>query len=202
MTVTVTTICNKALAHLGEPRITDFHESSVNAEKCRDHYDLELTSLLRMHRWNFARDRETLAELDEAPAFGWERAFQLPSDCLRVLELNGNEVENGNNDAFEIEGRKLLTDAETASIIYTRYITDASQYDALFVEALSYKLAVALCKVITNSTSERGALMQFFKDAMAQAGWVDSVENRPRVISPSTDSPTLAARLGVRTRLA
>ena len=195
---TTTYICNKALAHLGESRITDFHEVSVNAEKCRDHYELELKSLLRMHRWNFARDRANLAALAEAPAFGWARSFQLPSDCLRVLELNGVEAK-GANDPFEIEGRKLLTDADKAAIIFTRYITDASEYDPLFVEALSYKLAVALCKVVTNSAGERSALMQFFKDAMAEAGWVDAVESRPKIIPPSSGSPTLSARLGVRT---
>jgi hypothetical protein len=193
-----TILCNRALAHLGEERITDFHETSVIAEKCRTHYDFELKTLLRMHRWNFARARANLSELADAPLFGWDHQYQLPNDCLRVLELNGVEVQS-TDDAFEIEGRKLLTDADSASILYTRLVEDPTEFDVLFCDAFSYTLAVALCKEITNSTSEKDALMQFFKDAMKEAGWTDAVETRPRVIPPARNSPTLAARRGAVT---
>lgn len=69
--MTSTEICNKALAHLGDARISDFHEVSVAAEKCRTHYDHERDSLLRLHRWNFARARTLLTRLVQKPAFGW-----------------------------------------------------------------------------------------------------------------------------------
>lgn len=191
----VTKLCNKALAHLGEAKIADFHENSVVAGKCRLHYEMERDALLRMHRWNFARDRAVLTAMSTAPIFGWAYQYQLPVDCLRVLELNGREV-LANDDSYEIEGRKLLTDAATASIVYTKRVTDPSEYDVLFCEAFTYKLAAALCKEIENSTSEKGAMLQMFKQAMAEAGWTDAVESRPRVISPKRNSRTLAARRG------
>jgi hypothetical protein len=191
----ITKLCNKALAHLGEAKISDFHENSVVAGKCRLHYEMERDALLRMHRWNFARARAVLTALATAPVFGWAYQFQLPVDCLRLLELNGREV-GGNDDEYEIEGRKLLTDAETASIVYTKRVEDPNEYDVLFCEAFTYKLAAALCKEIENSTSEKGAMLQMFQRVMAEAGWVDAVETRPRVISPKRNSRMLAARRG------
>lgn len=194
-----TIICNKALAHLGEARISDFHERSVLAEKCRTHYELERDALLRMHRWNFARRRAVLSKLSAAPAFGWTCQFQLPSDCLRVLEFNGREIGDASDPAFEIEGRAILTNENEASIVYIIRDTNPDNYDILFCDALAYKLAAALCKEVTNSTTEKGALLQMFQATMKEAGWVDAVESRPRVIPPARNSPTLAARVGAIT---
>lgn len=195
--MTSTEICNKALAHLGDARISDFHEISVAAEKCRTHYDQERDELLRMHRWNFAQQRATLSQLAEGPAFGWAYQYALPADCLRVLELNGVEASMCDS-SYKIEGRNLVTDAEEAKIVYVKRVTDTTLYDVLFVGALAYKLAAALCKEITNSTSEKGALLQMFGQAMREAGWTDAVENRPRVIPATRGSATLAARRGYR----
>lgn len=194
--MTATEICNKALAHLGDHRISDFHEVSVAAEKCRTHYDHERDSLLRMHRWNFARARTLLTRLVQAPEFGWAYQYAMPADCLRVLEFNGVEAGLGCDDAFELEGGRLLTDAPEGWLVYCKRVTDTTLYDVLFSDALSYKLAAALCKEITNSTSEKGALLQMFERSLREAGWNDAVENRPRVIPPTRGSRTLAARRG------
>lgn len=196
--MTTTQICNAALANLGEAPIASFDEVSVLAEKCRVHYELERDTLLRMHRWNFARARVELTALSSDPDFGWGFQYELPSDCLRVLELNGREA-LASDDDFVIEGRKILTDADQAQIVYTKRETDVNLYDVLFIEALSYKLAVALCEEVTNSTSKKGALLQMFKDKMSEAGWTDAVETRPRIIPPTRGSAILAARRGCYT---
>jgi len=193
--MTITEICNKALSHLGESRITDFHEASVVGEKCRTHFDAERDSLLRMHRWNFAEDRAILARLQSAPVFGYLYQFQLPVDCLRVVVVNGVEARKGYNP-WRIEGQRLLSDAKQAEIVYTRRETDTTLFDPLFVEAMTYKLAAALAKELTNSTSEKGAMLQLFREAMNEAGWVDASESRPRVIPPETDNRLLMVRMG------
>jgi hypothetical protein len=189
--MTVTDICNKALSHLGESRIVDIAERTVAAEKCRDVYDLERDALLRVHRWNFARDRATLSALSAAPAFGWAFQYTLPADCLRVLELN----DSTDDTAYSIEGRNLLTNATTAKIVFTRRILDPNQYDVLFVQALALKMAAALAKTIINSTEEKGALLQEFSRVMSEAGWVDAVESKPKVIDPLKGSRSLKARI-------
>jgi hypothetical protein len=194
--MTSTEICNKALAHLGDARISDFHEVSVAAEKCRTHYDHERDSLLRLHRWNFARARTLLTRLVQKPAFGWAFQYAMPADCLRVLEFNGVESGLDHDDHFELEGGRLLTDAGEGWLVYTKRVTDASLYDVLFCDALAYKLAAALCKEITNSNSEKGALLQMFERSLRDAGWTDAVETRSRVVPPTRGSRTLAARAG------
>ena len=54
-----------------------------------------------------------MAQLAAAPAYGYDHAYQLPTSpyCLRVLELY-EEREDG--DDWLIEGRSLITDADTA----------------------------------------------------------------------------------------
>src|SRR5688572_8267905 len=113
-----TEICNIALGHLGEAPITSLNEDSKAAWACNLHYALTRDELLRGHRWNFAKDRVQLSELAEGPAFGWARQFQLPADCLRVLEFNDQEIGDWISEEYEIEGRRLLTDAAVARIVY------------------------------------------------------------------------------------
>lgn len=189
----ITQLCNKALANLGEGRITDYHESSVLAEFCRTHYEFERDSLLRMHRWNFARDRAELSRLTPDPPFEWAYRYQLPADCLRVLELNG--VDAGvYSSAFSIEQKELLTNSSQAQIIYTKRVTDPNLYDSLFVEVFAFKLAAALCQQVKGSTSEKGALLQMGNAVLSEAGFVDAVEDRPKVIPPWRNSRILQAR--------
>ena len=190
-----TQICNKALAHLGEAAIADFDENSVLAEKCRVHYEIERDALLRMHRWNFAKERVDLVAEEPDPTFGWDYRYDLPEDCLRVLSVNGVEADLDETD-FEIEGRSLLSDDYGVSMVYIKREEDPELYDPLFVLALSAKLAAALCLELTGSQQKKQAILGEFAVMMREAGWVDAVEDRCRVIPAAHGSRTIAARMG------
>lgn len=190
-----TQICNLALGHLGEAPITSLDENTKAGRACRLHYELTRDDVLRSHRWNFAKDRAILSELSGAPAFEWARQFQLPADCLRVLEFNGSEAGDVISDEFEIEGRRLLTDAAGARLVYIKQVTDVSLFDALFVQALALKLAIVLSEQIRGTTSKTQELTQAYERITAPlARRVDANEGRRRKGLLPVNSMAIRAR--------
>jgi hypothetical protein len=181
MISSATDICNVALGHLGEARITSLEEDSVAARACALHYRMTRDQVLRSHRWNFAQARAVLSRLDDAPAFGWSYQYELPANCLRVLEVNDSEAGDVITDAYLIEGRALLTNAESVNLVYLRRIEDVGQFDALFVEALAVKLAIVLSETIRGTTARTAELAQVYERVTAPlAKRVDANEGRRR----------------------
>ncbi len=198
MAFSETEICNLALGHLGEGRVTSLEEDSVAARACALHFAAVRDQVLRSHRWNFAQDRVSLAQLAEAPAFGWAYQYELPADCLRVLEFNGTEIGDWISNEFVIEGRKLLTDAGTARLVYLKRIVDVSLYDALFVEALAVKLAIVLSETIRGTTGKTAELERAYQSVVApMARRVDANEGRRRKGILPMNSVGVRARFGV-----
>jgi hypothetical protein len=192
--MTPTDIVNQALGLLGESAISGYDENLPVARAARAHYETTRDSLLRRHRWNFARKRAELSQLSEAPAFGFANKYALPSDCLRVLQLNGLSALECEAD-FEIEGLELLTDADTAKIVYVARIADPEKWDSLFVEAFIYKLGAALAIQVADSLQKQQILESRFEQLkLPSAIGVDARESKPRVIHPGTGSESLASR--------
>jgi hypothetical protein len=181
MASSATDICNIALGHLGEARITSLEEDTTSARACALHYDQVRDQVLRSHRWNFAQTRATLTVLADEPAFGWDYQFQLPADCLRVLEVNDSEAGDWISDTFLIEGRKILTNADEVNIVYVQRVTNVAAFDALFVDALAIKLAQVLSETIRGTTGKTAELAQMYDSRTAPlARRVDANEGRRR----------------------
>lgn len=187
-------IWNEAISHVGGNRVLTENDTSEEGRLCRVFYASLRDALLRSHKWNFARARAELGRLADAPAFDWNYAFQLPADLLRVIEFNGSETTDEAADDFEIEGVQLLTDAETARIVYIRRIEDTSQMDALFVRVLALQLGAAISRKLTGSETTSEKLLNEATKAMAPARRVDSNEPRSRRRPWPIDSDFVNAR--------
>lgn len=172
-------ICNEAIALVGGNRIIALTDSSEEGRLCSLFYVTERDALLRSHRWNFARVRSALATTT-APAFGWDYAFVLPPDCLRVVEFNGSETTDEANDDFEIESGLLLTDAETANIVYVAKVTDTATFDPLFSKVLALRLGAALSRKLTGSESLGAKLLAEAENLLPRARQTDANETRSR----------------------
>lgn len=165
MASSVAEICNVALQMVGARRITSLNEDSVEARLCLDFYDTVRDELLRSHPWKFAIKRVALAEVaNEEPLFGFDNYFQLPTDCLRVLKVEGDE-----SFPWTVEGTYLLTDDDTATIKYVAKITQVGMFDSCFTQALALKLAYKLSFPLVQSTSLRTALQAEYVDAIRTA---------------------------------
>ena len=93
MALDKTSLCNVALGHIGQPEIQDIDEDeSTPARVCRTHFDLVRDSLFEKHDWDFLTKRLVLAKDATAPVNGYDNAFVLPTNWLRVLALNETDA--------------------------------------------------------------------------------------------------------------
>lgn len=140
MSISKIDICNYALALIGEKYISSLNdEDSQPALFCKMLVDQVIDEVLRRHSWNCATKRDTFAEDSSSPSFGYDYQYILPQDCIRVLMLA--DV----SDMYIIEGRKLLTNADSCNAVYIQRITDFTNLDSLCRKALYYSLAIQLC---------------------------------------------------------
>ena len=160
-----TKICNQALGKIGSLRINNFEnnsESSPQAQLCRLHFEPTRNALLRSHYWRFASAREKLTRDTVDPAFEYDNQFILPNDFLRLKSVFGNNFIATENTrfSFAIEGQRLLTDDDSVELRYIKKVTDASQFDPLFVEVLVLKLALRLVGPLAGGASKLQDVLQ------------------------------------------
>lgn len=182
-------IGNRALTKLGEARITTFDENSKAAETLTSMWDVVLKAELRANIWNFAKSRAELAASATAPAFGFARAFPLPSDWVRNLQVGPFLVypRPDTRGLFSIEGRAILTDLPAP--LQLRYIalpSDTSLFDALFVEVLACRLAAECAEPISQSTTKAQAKWQEYASAISVAKRANAIERPSQAIGDDT----------------
>ncbi|WP_237763927.1 hypothetical protein [Terrimicrobium sacchariphilum] len=171
-------------------------DRTPEAALCNRFYDQTRDEVLQSHPWNFAIKRATLSLLADAPAFGWAYQYQLPSDCLRILQLNGYQVYQADG-RFDIEGGRMMTNCDTAQVRYIARVTDGTLFPPLFVEALALKLATRLAKPITGSASEVERLKtEYERITKPLAMRMDAAEGKPLVKLPWANSRFVRARFG------
>ena len=174
---TEVSICSNALRRLGDDPITSLTDDTERARLCNSFYADARDACLRSHPWNFAITRASLAQLSATPVYGFDYQFALPTDpfCLRVLAMEFEDyvfkVEN-----LSTQGRVLLTDQETAKIIYIARVTDTTLFDSLFVDTLVAKLAADLAYPVTNSLKVQEQMYKLFQLKLSEARSIDGQE--------------------------
>jgi len=169
---TEVSICSNALRKLGDDPITSLTDNTERARLCNAFYEPTRDSVLRAHTWNFAIRRQELAQLTSTPEFDYDYEYTLPTSpyCLRVLKMEYDEYE------FKIEGRKLLSNEGTAKILYIGKITDPAEFDVMFVEALTARLAAELAYSITGSNGMSKQMWELYELKVAEARSIDGQE--------------------------
>lgn len=178
MAVSVVSICNMALAALGEAaKIASPSDTSTEAKRCRLYYEPARDAVLREHPWNFAQARAQLQQLSETVSFGFDNVFLKPSDCLRIIGIYGEDgSEVTDPGTWKDEGGRILSDEDTLYILYTRRVKDPQYFDPLFVEALHLRLAAKVAQATKAPANVRSELWSLYKIALAEAQSVDSTE--------------------------
>ncbi len=167
-------ICNLAMTVLGADRIASLSDNTENARRLVAVYADCVKDVLRAHPWNFAIARVQLALLATTPIFGYDYEFQLPSDCLRVIEVSNGESPLTD---FKIEGRKLLCNYTEIYIKYIVYITDPNIFTSQFIFVLSSRLAAELAYAITNNKSTADIALKVYMDRLQQCKATDAQES-------------------------
>ena len=176
-----TAIMNQALDLLEEEPIIDPSDDRAAVRWMNRNYGPVRDSLLRLHPWNFAVRRKSLAREATAPDSGWRYSFVLPPDCLRVLPLDVGGYLNGASVQYAIEGRRIVSDAcqQPLPISYIARVEDDTQMDAMFVQVLAVTLAYRAASWLTGKQGLAQAMQQQAKEMLMQAQMVDSLEGTP-----------------------
>lgn len=187
-------IANRALIKVGEATITALSDNLKSARTISAIWDTVRDAELRARNWNFSITRASLAALVTTPAFRYTYEFQLPSLCLKVIQVGEyypgpsmSDYRNAPEADYQIEGRKILTDYPAP--LYIRYvasITDTGAWDAAFTEAFACKLAMEICEPLTQSNTKRELAAGEYKAAISMAVRSDAVENPPEAIPDSS----------------
>lgn len=195
-----TDIANRALTKIGAGRIISLSDDLEAARVINNVWDSVRDGELRAHLWNFAVRRDQLAALVSVPSWRFAYEYQLPSDCLRVLQVGEyfpqpslTNYRGSDESAWRIEDTKIRTDyGAPLPILYVSRSENTGTWDALFVSAFASRLAFEICERLTDSTSKRELAMREYRDAIRQAVTCNAIENPPQ---PIADDAWVLARL-------
>lgn len=187
-------IANRALTKVGGGRITALTDDVEAARIIDSMWDTVRDAELRSRNWNFSVVRTSLPALISTPAYGYEHEYQLPADCLRVIQMGEyypgpsmSDYRNAQEADYQIEGRKILTNHDAPiKLRYISRIEDTGSWDSAFTEVFACRLAAEICEPVTQSNSKREQAWGEYKQALGIAMRADAVENPPEPIPDDT----------------
>jgi len=196
--MTATDLANLALSHLGAITISDIAAPTNKEGRAMAlHWPRARAEALQSRRWTCAIKREDLALSGDQPLQidGFSKAFDLPCDCLRILEINGTDSTRWEG-SFLIESRAILTNEETVRLRFIFDNTDLDTWDPLLIDAVALLLAAKAARSLTGSEAVEQTLRQQYerlavpKASLADGQQEGSGENSPllRLISQSAGS--------------
>lgn len=149
------TICNMALANLGQRPIQSINQPGVSAESCRLRYDEARVEALAGAPWNFASTWIAGVALAITPKPNYSYCFGYPAGALKVFYI----VHPDDTDApdFEVNdrpdglGKMISTNEEAPVFVITRDREDVTTFDQEFVQAFSWLLASKIAMPITKN---------------------------------------------------
>lgn len=170
-------ICNLTLGWLGANLITALTDDSEEARLCNANYEAARDVTLEDRNWTFATSRRTLTPLSATPDFGFANAFQLPSDCIRVIQADSDEDQTI-GAAWERNEDTLLADVDVLYIRYIKRITNTVKFSAGFVQAHAAQIGVNIAIAITGSKDMQALMESMYDDKVGRAGSMDGLQGK------------------------
>ena len=193
-------ICNLALGWLGGDLIISLSDPSVEAKLCKANFGPLRDAVLEEREWTFAVKRMEPAALVAPPFYGFDKAFQIPPEVIRVLQvsragevIDGTIIEgsflsatrggtgNGRETRIEWsrEGDQIL--ANNSDRIFIRalvQITDTTKFSPAFDQALAARLAMDLAIPISGSRGLQKDMAGMYGDKISLAAVSDGLQGR------------------------
>lgn len=186
------TIANLALSLLGEnDQLRDPDQDGHAARSVRAVWWQVRRAVLRDHPWNFAMARHMLPASATIVPIGWDRAFPLPDNCVRLVEILSPAISVAD---YALEGGAILCDAPgPLGVRCVMDVEETSRWDDLFVDAFAAKLAWQIADRITGDRGRRQDMERAYMAALNRAKGVDAKENPP---IEAEDGSWITARWG------
>ena len=174
---TETDIANLALDVLKEAPITSLDDQRPIGKWLKRNFFITRDGLLAEAEWNSCLKRQAIPADSEAPAFGWQKSYTLPPDCIRLLPLTyGGEME-GAPIPHAVEGGKVYTNA--GSPLKIRFIyrnENYSSWAAPLVETFAMRLAMKMAHWMTGKANYFQIARELSQEAFQRAWLTDAIE--------------------------
>lgn len=201
MPYTSVQVCNLALSKVGDEAAqitslpaTPSDDYPKEANLCLKFYEPSLKEVLRMHAWNCAKRRTKLAQLTDAPSYGWDYQHAIPADCIRPLSVSPTDGSNRTfryNSEWVVEARVILSNQSDLWMLYIQDMADLASADSLFIKTLYTVLAAKLAYPLTqNRNLVKDITTEFETIVLPDARRVNSFEGKE---FPIIDSAWLEA---------
>jgi len=176
-------ICNLALSHIGaSATISSLTEQSEEAFHCNLLYADARDALLRAYPWGFATRHLALSDVGDPPG-NWSYRYSYPNDCLFAREIL-QTTSGGDPIDFEIalgdayNARVILTDQESATLIYTYKVTNTLVFDSLFIVALAWRLASEIAMPLTRDEKRMKTAHLMYQTTISEAQTFNANESQ------------------------
>lgn len=172
-------ICSAALLLVGANEITSFSDVTQQREAkiCASLYPVFKDRLLTDHPWRFSIDQAQLAQLVDEPLFGFEHAYQLPSNLIRLFS-----TESDRN--YKVYGNKIFSNETELKINY-QFSPVESKMPTYFVNALLYEMAANLALSLAEDEGKYDILEKKAQFEKRKAKNIDSQQQPNPVIRSS-----------------
>lgn len=187
MAITKLQLYNIALMALGERTIDSLSESGEPRRLLDEVYDRgkgAITRCLEQGQWNHAmRAVKIDASASVSPSFGFDRAFDKPTDFIRLNQISADENFSFPLEQYEIEGDYIYAWVDP---LYLRYVSNASTYGAdfskwpdTFSEYVGYWMATQIAPKLINDVDLR-LLREETRRLLIEARSKDASQEPPR----------------------
>lgn len=132
-----------------------------------------------------------------APLFGWDYRHLLPTDCLRVINVNGFEANENDSVPYAVEAGYLLTNEDEVTLRYVYKNETTTTWSQHFINSFALLLASYIAQDLTGPSGKAAELRQRFEQSIGpKAKTQDSRQGKGRVVNPDYDSAVVRARRG------
>lgn len=156
-------VINYGLGKIASSLVTSINPPKSQLERyLANNYDIWRRSEIGKRRWVFAmEDRVALPQVGFLDDEERPYKYQLPIDVVRPVRTRGSE--------WQQRGRFVYSCMENlrVSLLMDR---DENEFDPMFVDVLGCRIALESCEYITQSNTKKADAMEFYRDAVTEAG--------------------------------
>ncbi len=171
---TSTSICNMALAYLGQAPISSLKQDNERARLLQLFYAPVRDEVLRAHNWAFATVEKPLVRVVTQARKTGRFFYKYPADALFIRRVSSpahtqQPLPFTQEYDAHTHQRMLVTSAAQAVATYIRRVTDESQFDATFAKTFALALASDAALALTGDVTLAARLQQQYQIYIEQA---------------------------------
>ena len=197
-----TDVINMALRRCGAAGVNAAFQGSQGAEVANAAWKHCYNLVLSTFAWSFAQKQALLAQSATKPVLGYAYAYQLPGDCVTVMDCHGYRTEDGvaktghvlevEKPKWEIVGREIHSDEPALAL---RYISNADvSMPESFANALAWRLAFEIAPYLEQASDNAQSYFALYQTALDEARAADRQQQEPKELSMWAESKILKMR--------